>query len=332
MNAHALPVVGQWRTRMVVPSRAATVLVVEVTSDPAAPSTAPAASDDVVIAPIVGPRTATLPGMSVWTEVGDGVFVRRYAFYDQNIAAIRGEDGFLVVDTRVSHRQADEILADLRELSPLPVRAVVNTHGHSDHAFGNSRFRPAPIWGHTRAALMVRATGDRQRAATAAAIPELADELAEVVLDPADRLFDTTATVPFDAGGRLVVLRYLGRGHTDNDVVALIPDAGVLLAGDLLENDATPYFGDSYPVDWPATVEALVALVSGVVVPGHGTVADRAFAVRQMTEFRAIAELATLVHQGVIDLDSAVLRTPYPADAAREPLERALSQLRGELD
>ncbi len=270
--------------------------------------------------------------MSNWTEVGAGVYVRRYTFYDQNITAIRGDDGFLIVDTRLTHRQADEILADLKELTPLPVRAVVNTHGHSDHAFGNSRFRPAPIWGHTRAATMVSATGERQRAATAAAMPECAAELAEVVLDPPDQLFDTATTVPFDAGGRLVELRYLGRGHTDNDVVVVIPDADVLLAGDLLENDATPYFGDGYPMEWPATVEALVELVTGAVVPGHGSVGDKALAVREMTEFRAVAELAGLVHQGALDLDAAVLRTPYPADTAREPLERALKQLRGELD
>jgi glyoxylase-like metal-dependent hydrolase (beta-lactamase superfamily II) len=179
---------------------------------------------------------------------------------------------------------------------------------------------------------MILDTGNDKIAQISAAVPELADELAEVVLDPPDRLFDDAATVPFDAGGRVVELRYLGRGHTDNDIVVLIPDVDVLLAGDLLENDATPYFGDGYPMDWPATVEALVALVTGPVVPGHGSIGDRAFAVRQMTEFRTIAELATLVHQGIIGLDDAVLRTPYPADAAREPLERALAQVRGELD
>ena len=51
-----------------------------------------------------------------------------------------------------------------------------------------------------------------------------------------------------------------------------------------------------------------------------------------MAEFRTIAELARLVHAGVIGIDAAVLRTPYPADAAMEPLTRALAQLRGELD
>jgi glyoxylase-like metal-dependent hydrolase (beta-lactamase superfamily II) len=272
--------------------------------------------------------------MTLWTEVGDRVFVRRYAFYDQNIGAILGDDGVLVVDTRISHRQGREILDDLRTLTELPVRAVVNTHGHNDHAFGNHMFRPVPIWGHARCARMVRETGAAQIAAVSAAIPEIADDLGEVVLDPPDRTFDAEHQVvdAFDAGGRRVELRYLGRGHTDNDVVVVVPDADTLFAGDLVENNAPPYFGDGYPIEWPATVERLVELVTGAVVPGHGDIGDRAFTVRSMVELRTIAELAAMVEQGTIPLDDAVLRTPYPADAAREPIERALAQLRGELD
>src|SRR5689334_11784692 len=197
--------------------------------------------------------------MSVWPEVGDRVFPRRYAFYDQNIGAILGDDGVLIVDTRISHRQADEILTDLRALTDLPVRAVVNTHGHNDHAFGNHRFRPAPIWGHARCARMVAETGGAQIAKVAAAIPALAEELSEVILDPPDRTFEgESAVVDFDAGGRRIELRYLGRGHTDNDVVVLVPDADVLFGGDLVEADAPPYFGDGYPMEWPATVERMV--------------------------------------------------------------------------
>jgi glyoxylase-like metal-dependent hydrolase (beta-lactamase superfamily II) len=270
--------------------------------------------------------------MAEWLEVGDRVFVRRYDFYDQNIGVVVGDEGVLVIDTRVSHRQADEILADLRSLTSLPATIVINTHGHSDHCFGNRRFRPAPIWGHERCVTMIERTGEKQRKALAAISPDLAPELAEVVIDPPDQTFADTATVAIEPGGRAVELRYLGRGHTDNDIVITVPDANVLFAGDLFENDATPYFGDGFPMDWPATAERLVDLAAGTVVPGHGRVADRAFAVRQMTEFRTVAELASLVHDGTIGLDDAVLRTPYPADAAREPLERALAQLRGDLD
>jgi glyoxylase-like metal-dependent hydrolase (beta-lactamase superfamily II) len=271
-------------------------------------------------------------GTTDWVEVGDRVFVRRYAVLDQNIGVVLGEEGALVVDTRATHQHADELLADLRRLTPLPARVAVNTHGHWDHCFGNARFRPAPIWGHVRCAEMMRLTGENQRARISEASAELAVGLAEVVIDPPDQTFEDTATVEIEPGGRSVELRYLGRGHTDNDVVVLVPDADVLFAGDLLENNATPFFGDGYPLDWPATAEALVDLVTGAVVPGHGGVGDRAFAIRQMTEFRTVAELAKLVHRGVIGIDDAVLRTPYPADTALEPLTRALAQLRGELD
>lgn len=281
---------------------------------------------------MVGVRPATLREMSDWTEVGDRVFVRRYAFYDQNIGVVVGDAGVLLIDTRISHRQADEIVADLRAITPLPARVVVNTHGHSDHCFGNHVLRPAEIWGHERCVTMIKSTGERQRAGATAALPHLAEELAEVVLDPPDRTFGETATVEIDPGGRVVELEYLGRGHTDNDIVIRVPDADVLFAGDLLENDATPFFGDAYPIDWPATVERIVEIATGTVVPGHGSVGDRGFAVRQMTEFRAVAELAKLVNDGLLDLDAAVLRTPYPADTALEPLTRALAQLRGELD
>jgi glyoxylase-like metal-dependent hydrolase (beta-lactamase superfamily II) len=271
------------------------------------------------------------PVTSGWHEVGERVFVRRYEFFDQNIGVVLGDEGVLLVDTRTTHRQADEIRAHLRELTERPVSVVVDTHGHADHAFGNHVFRPAPIWGHVRCATMVRESGERQRAGYLENLPEIADDLREVVLDPPDRSFADRATVEIDRGGRTVELRYLGRGHTDNDIVIVVRDARVLFAGDLLENGATPYFGDGFPMDWPRTVERLVDLVDGAVVPGHGDVADYAFAERQLREFRAVAAIAREVEDGAIDLETGLARSPYPADTARQPLERAMAQLRGEL-
>ena len=69
-------------------------------------------------------------------------------------------------------------------------------------------------------------------------IPALAVDLTQVVLDPPDRVFADAATL--DLGGREIRLAYLGRGHTDNDIVVAIPDADVLCAGDLLENRTPP--------------------------------------------------------------------------------------------
>ena len=113
-----------------------------------------------------------------------------------------------------------------------------------------------------------------------------------------------------------------------------IPDADVLCAGDLVENGAPPSFGDGFPMDWSATAEGLLAMTGPgtVVVPGHGDPAGRAFVEEQLAGFRAIATLATRVHAGGLDLEAAIGAAPYPAVAAREPLERAIAQLRGELD
>src|SRR6187431_297402 len=124
-----------------------------------------------------------------WTEIGERVFVRRYAFFDQNIVVVLGREEALVLDTRTTPGQAREILDDLRELGSPPVGMVVNSHGHYDHAFGNSVFRPAPIWGHDRCASMLRTFGERMRAAVAAEVPDIAIDLAAVVIDPPERLF-----------------------------------------------------------------------------------------------------------------------------------------------
>lgn len=267
-----------------------------------------------------------------WTEVADRVFVGRYRFFDQSIPLVVGRDAALVVDSMTTYRQADGVLEDVRALADAPVGILVNSHGHSDHVFGNRRFRPAAIWGHERCVTFVERWFEEMRANLAAAMPELAEELAAVEADPPDRTFADAVTL--DVGGREVELRYLGRGHTDNDVVARVPDADVLAAGDLLENGAPPSFGDAYPLDWPATAERLVGLLgpSAVVLPGHGDPGDRAFAERQLEELRAIAALARRIEAGELDLEAAVAAAPYPAAAAREPLERALAQLRGELD
>ena len=265
-----------------------------------------------------------------WLEVGDRVFTRRFEFLDQQIGVVLGRRDVLLVDTRSTPAHAREIAADLRELTADPVSIVVDTHWHWDHSFGNSTFRPAPIWGHARTVDRLRTRGQATIERIAREAPELADGLREVIIDPPDRTFEDRVNV--EVGDRLVELSYLGRGHTDTDVVVVVPSANVLFAGDLLENGATPSFGDSYPLEWPATAERLLPLATGAVVPGHGDVGDRAFVERQVAEFHALADLTRRIHDGTLTLDDAIASSPYSPDTSRRPLERALAQLRGELD
>jgi len=259
---------------------------------------------------------------SPWREVGDRVWVRRYESLDQTIGVVGGAAGLVVIDTRASHRLADTLREELAQL-PGSVTAVVNTHGHWDHVFGNARFVPTPIWGHARCATMITERGEEMRARLIEAYG--ADQFAEVVLTPPSELFDEAATL--DLGDRQVELRYLGRGHTDNDVVVSVPDATVLFAGDLLENAPAPGFGDSYPIAWAETGRRLLELVDGAVVPGHGDPFDRAFAERQVAELGMLAELAREAARGSIGLDEAVRRSPFPAEPTGEALERVRLEL-----
>jgi glyoxylase-like metal-dependent hydrolase (beta-lactamase superfamily II) len=271
-----------------------------------------------------------------WVEMGDRVFVRRYEFYDQNIGVILGNGEALVIDTRATYGQAREILADLRSLTTDPVTVVIDTHGHFDHAFGNAVFRPATIWGHEGCVTFMERTGEARKPTIATNTPELAGLLEEIVIDPPDRTFASTATV--EVGGRAVELRYLGRGHTDHDIVISVPGTDVLFAGDLLENGAVPWYGDGYPTDWVTTAAQLARLVDperGVVVPGHGDHAGRAFADAQAASIAVLATLAGRVHAGEITLEEAIAAHPFPEhppEDARRPLLRATAQLRGELE
>jgi glyoxylase-like metal-dependent hydrolase (beta-lactamase superfamily II) len=275
---------------------------------------------------------ATMGSVSTWVEIGDRVFVRRYEFYDQNIGVVLGDGAVLVIDTRSTHVHAREILADLRMLTGDPVTIVVDTHGHFDHAFGNHVFRPATIWGQAGCPPFMIRTGEQRRARIARDEPSISADIGDVVIDPPDQVFDAAQVIEF--GGRAVDLRFLGRGHTDHDAVVSIPDADVVFAGDLIEGGSVPFFNDAYPLDWPGTANALSSLVTGVVVPGHGDHAGRAFADEQATAIADVADLGRRIHAGELSLEDALELTPFPGfprDDVRAPLERTLKQLRGEL-
>jgi glyoxylase-like metal-dependent hydrolase (beta-lactamase superfamily II) len=256
-----------------------------------------------------------------WQEVGERVFRRRHAALDLNVGAVLGDGEVLVIDTRSWLAEAEELLADLRALTRLPCRQVLNTHAHFDHCFGNAAFRPAAFWGHKRCAEDLRRHGEEQRRDVMGRFPEATADLAALELVPPDRLVAERATV--DVGGRPVELLYLGRGHTDNDLVAIVPDAGVTFAGDLVEEGAPPAFGDAWPLEWPATLDRLLGKATSVIVPGHGDVTGPGFVRAQAAEQHAVAGLCRRVLRAELAAEEALRLGPYPAETVRMALDRA---------
>lgn len=228
-----------------------------------------------------------------FAEVADGVFVRRHRELDLNCGLVVGEDACLVVDTRSDLGEAADLIDAVRRVTPHPW-TVVNTHAHYDHCFGNALFRPATVWGQRGCAADLRATGEAQRTARVTELLAEGDAVAaervrRAPLDPPDALVDDTAVL--DVGGREVVLRHLGRGHTAHDLVVEVETSGdgtVVFAGDLVEEGAPPAFEDAFPAEWPATLGRLHALTRGPVVPGHGAVVDAAFVGAQRAELLAV--------------------------------------------
>jgi cyclase len=91
----------------------------------------------------------------------------------------------------------------------------------------------------------------------------------ETKVTPPSLTFDRTMTIV--RGGREMRLLYLGRGHTDTDVVVFLPKERIVCTGDLMESIPS-YMGDSFPEDWIATLDRLRALDFDTVMPGHGVV------------------------------------------------------------
>lgn len=244
--------------------------------------------------------------MSGWAEVADGVFQRRYEPWDVNVCVVRGSDGLLVVDTRASARQADQVRAHLRELGPRRVAGVVNTHAHFDHTFGNQRFTDVPIYGHERVPAHLDAYERPMLADWVATREEPVDEWAEVVITPPTVLVGDEHRILL--GDRGVELLHLGRGHTDNDIVVHVPDASVWLVGDLVEESGPPMYGSGcFPLEWPTTCATLAGRLSStdLVVPGHGTAVDRDFVVEQQGRLAEVADLVRELHGAGVPVGQA---------------------------
>jgi len=218
-----------------------------------------------------------------------------------NSCVIVNPDDVLIVDSHISPESARVLLKELKTISDKPVRFLVNTHFHFDHANGNQVFTsPVDIIGHefTRRKLLgdVKAKGTifgetlaglpnqldqlKQRAAAekdAAAKARLEQQLrvqqayAEQVKEvkPTPPSVTLTDHMTLFRGDREIRLMHLGRAHTGGDVVVYLPKERVVCTGDMLVAGISN-LSDGYVNEWPDTLEKLRALDFTDVVPGHG--------------------------------------------------------------
>lgn len=272
-------------------------------------------------------------------EVADRVWVARYEWFDVNVTLVGGGEGLLVVDTHASALAARTVVEDIRRLGVGEVVRVVNTHEHFDHTFGNGELRAAygaiPIHAHETAAERTVAAGERIKALYD---DEPDDPHREEVQATEIVAADTTfsSALALDLGDRLVELVHPGRGHTAGDIIVRVPDADLVLAGDLVEESeergSVPGFGeDCYPMDWPLSLDVVLALTGtgSRIVPGHGAVVDRDFVEEQRTAIGVVAEtIRDLASRGVpLAQALEVGEWPYPREDLAHAVRRGYEQL-----
>ncbi|MGI8846859.1 MAG: MBL fold metallo-hydrolase [Candidatus Dormibacteria bacterium] len=261
-------------------------------------------------------------GAPSWTETGAGVFVRHHEHLHLNVGLIVGADEVMVIDTRSWASQARELQMAIRELTDLPIRHVVNTHGHFDHCFGNEVFVDADIWGHVGCAVELREYGEIQRRAMMGLMPEHRRDLEAVRICLPTRLIDETAEVR--VGGRSVLLRFFGRAHTDHDLCVVVPDADTIFAGDVFEQSAPPSFHDAWPLEWGRSAGRIVELGTSQIVPGHGKVMTLDATRQQSAELVLMGELCAEVVAGNLSTAGAIGAAPFPKEWATVAVDRGL--------
>ncbi|MEV0810865.1 MBL fold metallo-hydrolase [Micromonospora sp. NPDC050200] len=270
-----------------------------------------------------------------FVEVADRVHVLREPLLDVNVTLVVGDGEALLVDSLSSAGQAAELAAAARVVTGHPW-TVVNTHHHYDHCFGNAALAadpPRPVYAHELAAAALRERPDALRREAYEELrderPELAAEVAGTALLAPTHTVHTEAVL--DVGGRRVVLRHPGRGHTDADLVVHVPDADVLVAGDLVEQSGPPAFEDSYPLQWPDALAELLRLTTPatVVVPGHGDPVDAEFVRAQHRQLVELAWLIRAAHTGGAPPERVAADAPFGARPGLIAARRGFTELNG---
>ena len=235
-------------------------------------------------------------------KAADGIYYATGGPGSNNVVIVNDQDVFLV-DDGTTPAAAHALLADIKLLTPKPVRQVVNTHFHYDHTAGNQVFGPdVQIIAHefVRRAILTFDVLHREPYLTSQGnrVPALIDSLTKQIAAEKDaakkadlqkqlvsadgemrdlqEIKPTAPTVTYDSklvlqkGSREIQLLFLGRGHTGGDTFVYLPKEKIICTGDEEEGARLAYMGDAYFDEWVATLDRLKQIDFNLVLPGHG--------------------------------------------------------------
>jgi glyoxylase-like metal-dependent hydrolase (beta-lactamase superfamily II) len=206
---------------------------------------------------------------------------RAYAYTaqgDPNTGVVIGDDAVLVVDTQATPIMAADVIRRIRGVTDKPIKYVVLSHYHAVRVLGATAYTPDHVIASRDTYDLIVERGEADMKSEIERFPRLFRAVESVPgLTWPTLVFERALTLWL---GKLEVrILQLGRGHTKGDTIVWLPEDRILFSGDLVEFDATPYAGDAYFQDWPATLDALAALKPEKLVPGRGASLQSADAV-----------------------------------------------------
>ena len=235
-----------------------------------------------------------------------------------NAGLIVGDGQSLLVDTLFDLHLTREMLDAMSPITgTTPIGWLVNTHANGDHCYGNSLVPDVPIVASEAAAAEMVEVPPALMASLVAAVPDV-DPLLGNWIDRAFGPYDFegielvppthTFSVIFTprVGGREVVLHEVGPAHTAGDVIAHVPDAGVVFTGDILFHRGTPIMWAGPIENWIAACDRIIHLGPTVVVPGHGAVTDLAGVAETRAYLTFVRDEVTARHDAGMDYLDAV--------------------------
>ena len=207
-----------------------------------------------------------------------------------NAGFVIGDDGVLVIDSFFDPEATRALIADIRNLTPKPIRYVVNTHYHADHVAGDAVLRAAGaiIIAHRNVRGWVRT--ENLHLFGAQPSPRITAMVKALTLP--DVTTDQELTIWL--GKRKILIQPV-LGHTGGDLIVTVPDAKTVFCGDILWRHVSPNIIDGDVAKWINTVAKMQHAANAsdaFFVPGHGGVAT----VRDVSDFqRYLEDLSTLV-------------------------------------
>ncbi len=188
---------------------------------------------------------------------------------DPNSGIVVGDNAVMVIDTQATPVMAQDVIRRIREVTDKPIKYVVLSHYHAVRVLGAAGYAPEHIIASRDTYDLIVERGEQDKKSEIERFPRLFRAVESVPgLTWPTIVFEKRMTLWL--GKLQVEIMQLGRGHTKGDTVVWLPQEKILFSGDLVEYQATPYTGDAYLTDWPATLDAIAALKPDKLVPGRG--------------------------------------------------------------